>query len=313
MELEKLKEPFPVGDVLWRIGQAGKGRDGNVWAKVLAYIDSRCVQDRLDAVCGPENWCNAKPEVGPGGGVMQGISIKVNGEWITKWDGAENSDIEAVKGGLSDALKRAAVQWGIGRYLYDLGETWAEIVEKGKSGAHYANCKIKVDGKEEWVTFYWLAPRLPDFAIPKSKADPGPQRGPASTGQINAQTKQAVQQLAEEHGMTTGDEIGQPPTVYPAAKETLAKYTKVSELIAFADWVKQERIKKTLTPVEYADLDSKIAAKACEFPSNEKGFEAAEKLLRSLHHEMRISEGDYLQFCTKLVDAKDAKLAGAAA
>ena len=42
-----------------------------------------------------------------------GIAIFFEGRgFITKWDGAEDSDIEAVKGGLSDSMKRAAVQWG---------------------------------------------------------------------------------------------------------------------------------------------------------------------------------------------------------
>ena len=31
-------------------------------------------------------------------------------EWVTEWDGADNSQVEAVEGGLSGATKRAAVQ-----------------------------------------------------------------------------------------------------------------------------------------------------------------------------------------------------------
>ena len=38
--------------------------------------------------------------------------------WISKSDGADDSNIEGAKGGLSDAFKRAAVKFGIGRYLY---------------------------------------------------------------------------------------------------------------------------------------------------------------------------------------------------
>ena len=38
--------------------------------------------------------------------------------WVTKSDGAEDSTIEAVKGAYSDSFKRAAVKWGIARYLY---------------------------------------------------------------------------------------------------------------------------------------------------------------------------------------------------
>ncbi|MCI0537692.1 MAG: ERF family protein [Verrucomicrobiales bacterium] len=120
--------------------------------------------------------------------------------------------------------------------------------------------------------------------------------------------KQEAGQIAAEHGMTTGDKVEPPPSRYEPALEALGKYTKVSELVKFAEYVKDSRIKKFLTPEQYSELDSITAAKACEFPTNEMGFEAAEKLLRALHHELRITEGDYLQFCTKLADAKDAKL-----
>lgn len=155
MNLKQLAEPFPERDVEWRIGQAGKNGKGP-WAKVLAYISSRAVQRRLDDVCGPENWRNEFMP-GPSGGVLCGISIRVNNEWITKWDGADNTDIEPVKGGLSDSLKRAAVQWGIGRYLYDLDDNWGIIRDDGK---HY------YISKDKQIQFNWDAPRLPAWALP---------------------------------------------------------------------------------------------------------------------------------------------------
>lgn len=121
MNLAKLREPFAADEIEWRIGQAGKS-NGKPWARVLAYVTNRAIMDRLDDVCGPENWQN-EYRAGPEGGIVCGISIRVHrGEWVTKWDGAENTEIEGVKGGLSGAMKRAAVQWGIGRYLYDLPE-----------------------------------------------------------------------------------------------------------------------------------------------------------------------------------------------
>ena len=46
------------------------------------------------------------------------LSLKINGVWITKTDGAGDTNIEGEKGGLSDAFKRAAVKFGVGRYLY---------------------------------------------------------------------------------------------------------------------------------------------------------------------------------------------------
>lgn len=154
MNLAKLKDPFPATDVEWRIQQSGV-KDGKVWAMCLAYITSRAVMDRLDEVCGPENWRN-EYQAAPQGGVMCGLSIKMTDGWVTKWDGAENTDIEGVKGGLSGAMKRAAVQWGIGRYLYDLDAGWAQVREKGMYSA-----KTK-DGT--W--FKWDPPLLPAWAQP---------------------------------------------------------------------------------------------------------------------------------------------------
>jgi hypothetical protein len=128
MDLSKLKAPFPQSQVSWRAQTVSKNGDK---ALALAYIDARDVQDRLDEVCGPENWQCRYPHAN--GKTVCEIGIRVNGEWVWKSDGAGDSDIEAEKGALSDAFKRAAVRWGVGRYLYDLETPWVpcESYEKG--------------------------------------------------------------------------------------------------------------------------------------------------------------------------------------
>lgn len=161
-----LKEPFSPLDLEWRISQCGQGRNsGKLYAKVLAYVTNRAIMDRLDEVVGPANWQN-EYMAAPGGGVMCGISIRVSeNEWITKWDGADNTNIEAVKGGLSGSMKRAAVQWGIGRYLYNLPEGFAIISDEGshRQGA-------KTSGNNQYPAFRWDPPALPEWAIPEVKA-----------------------------------------------------------------------------------------------------------------------------------------------
>ena len=107
--LVRLKAPFPADKLSWRIGQKNKDKTK---AMMLVYIDSRDVQDRLDEVCGL-NWSDSYSEVR--GRLV--CSITING--VTRTDGAGDTDFEAEKGGLSDAFKRAAVKWGVGRYLYD--------------------------------------------------------------------------------------------------------------------------------------------------------------------------------------------------
>lgn len=148
---KRLQAEFGDDDLEWRVQMAGE-KSGRVWALIVPYINNRAIQTRLDEVCGPENWKNEfKP--GPDGGVMCGLSIRVGDEWVTKYDGAENTDIEQVKGGLSSAMKRAAVQWGIGRFLYELPETFALVGERGR-----------FRGKtKEGTSFRWSPPTLEEL------------------------------------------------------------------------------------------------------------------------------------------------------
>ena len=157
MDLTKLKDVFNPDDIEWRVSRAGES-GGKAWALVLAYVTNRAIMNRLDDVCSPENWKNEFAPA-PNGGTLCGISIKINNEWVTKWDGSDNTNIEAVKGGLSGAMKRAAVQWGIGRYLYDLPETYAVIDERGE---HYQGA----DPKGKYKAFKWNPPQLPEWALP---------------------------------------------------------------------------------------------------------------------------------------------------
>jgi len=116
---EQLSAEFPRDAISWRAQSVTK--DGTK-AMALAYIDARDVMDRLDEVCGPAEWQDRYEF--HGARTICYLSIRVNGEWITKADGAGDSDVEAEKGAISDALKRAAVKWGIGRYLYHLKSPW---------------------------------------------------------------------------------------------------------------------------------------------------------------------------------------------
>ena len=101
------------------------------------YVTNRAIQNRLDEVGGTENWYNEfKPwhSTGKRESQLCGISLYFEERgWITKWDGAEDSDIEPIKGGLSDSMKRAANQWGIGRVLYSMDTVWVNVEKRGKS------------------------------------------------------------------------------------------------------------------------------------------------------------------------------------
>lgn len=149
----ELQQPFPAKDVEWRVSR--EVRNGQA-VHVLAYLTARAIQARLDEVCTPFGW-RCSYHTGPDGGVICRLDLLGPNGWVSKEDGAENTQVEAVKGGISSALKRAAVAWGIGRYLYDLPRSVVPIQERGDH-PH----KIKATGK--WG--YWNAPQLPQWALP---------------------------------------------------------------------------------------------------------------------------------------------------
>ena len=130
-----LKAPFPFWEIEWK-PQVAKKDNSQVLA--VPYVDSRAIQNRLDKVVGPFNWITDFKIWHPN---SQLCSIAIYDEekkiWIEKQDGAGNTAIEAVKGGLSDAMKRAAVQWGIGRYLYNIDDIWVKA-----EPVSYTNLKL---------------------------------------------------------------------------------------------------------------------------------------------------------------------------
>jgi len=139
--LKQLKDPFDPRFIKWRVGQTSKDKTK---ATALAYLDAREVEKRLDDVMGAGNWSDKIIELK--NGFICELSLFIDGQWVTKSDAADNTDIEAVKGGASSALKRAAAKWGVGRYLYYLPRVWV--------------------GYDETYKQLKEIPELPDWAMP---------------------------------------------------------------------------------------------------------------------------------------------------
>lgn len=137
---DQLKQPFNPAVLHWRVGATTQAKDKGI---ALAYIDARDVMKRFDEVCG-DLWQVEYPFDG-----CCRIGVKIDDEWIWRSNGAGETQVEGDKGKFSDAFKRAAVLWGVGRYLYYLDNTWVPIKQKGRS--------------------YELAqmPQLPAWALPK--------------------------------------------------------------------------------------------------------------------------------------------------
>lgn len=120
-----LAAPFDAGEVKWK-PQAVKGNR----ALAVAFIDARVVQDRLDGVLGMDGWQDTY-ELLPDGSAVCTLRIRIGGAWVAKVDVGSPSEQpdggDRIKAAFSDALKRAAVKVGVGRYLYRAPPQWADF------------------------------------------------------------------------------------------------------------------------------------------------------------------------------------------
>jgi hypothetical protein len=142
---EALSSPFDVKDVKFKPAVVSGNR-----ALALAYVDARAIQDKLDEVMGVMGWQD-EYECLPDGSVVCRLRLRLGDEWITKMDvggpSEQPDEGDRRKAAFSDALKRAAVKFGIGRYLYRLPQQWVDYDPK----------------KKQFVQ----TPKLPPFAVPK--------------------------------------------------------------------------------------------------------------------------------------------------
>jgi Rad52/22 family double-strand break repair protein len=121
---EALAAPFDAREVKFKPAVVSGHR-----ALALAYVDARVIQDRLDEVLGVTGWQD-EYECLPDGSVVCRLRLRLGDEWITKMDVGGQSEQpdegDRRKAAFSDALKRAAVKFGVGRYLYRLPQLWCD-------------------------------------------------------------------------------------------------------------------------------------------------------------------------------------------
>lgn len=151
-----LAQPFDPAEVKWKPAVVSGAR-----ALALAYVDARCIMDRLDAVLGPANWQD-EYNLLPDGAAVCRLRLRLGSEWIQKSDVGGQSEQpdegDRHKAAFSDALKRAAVKFGVGRYLYRLPQQWVDYDPQ----------------KKQLVR----RPALPPWALPPAKEAPQPQQRP---------------------------------------------------------------------------------------------------------------------------------------
>lgn len=149
-----LAAPFRASELKFKPQMVKNNR-----ALAIGYIDARLIQDRLDEVLGVENWQD-KYDFLPDGSVVCRLLLKLGGRWIAKTDVGSPSEQpdsgDRVKAAVSDALKRAAVKFGIARYLHRLPAQWVDYDPVKKE--------------------FTKTPTLPDWAIPDADKPRGRQQ-----------------------------------------------------------------------------------------------------------------------------------------
>jgi hypothetical protein len=126
MELTVLIAPLTVQEIEWRVQSQTK--DGQKIV-VVPYITNRCVMQRFDEQFGWAGWQNEIKEI-EGGFLCTITAVLPGGEIVRKTDGASRTAVEPVKGGISDAMKRCAVQFGLGRSLYEFPKVLIQTTDK---------------------------------------------------------------------------------------------------------------------------------------------------------------------------------------
>ncbi|MBA4187555.1 MAG: single-stranded DNA-binding protein [Planctomycetaceae bacterium] len=223
---EALARHFDPDEVKWK-PQMVRGDK----ALAIAYVDARVIQDRLDDAVGIGGWKTDYLHVA-NGSVECRLSLWINGQWVTKADVGSTSEQpdegDRVKAAYSDALKRAAVAFGAGRYLYRLPQQWCPYDAKARK--------------------FTNTPKLPQWAIP---ADCKP-CGPNIAGKVaalikvvcersNKDLKQATDKLLEEYRIPVGK--GLETLRHRDAAEVLQRLGKAVE-----DLARKEPVKPTQTP-----------------------------------------------------------------
>ncbi|TYR75546.1 recombinase [Rossellomorea vietnamensis] len=158
---KQLQRPFPPEEIEFRVQSCGIS-NGRPWAMVLAYVQARAIQRRLDEVFGWDGWTDEYRS--QNNNMICRLGVKTDSGWIYKENGASETQVEAFKGGISAAFKRVAASgYGIGRYLYDLTESFAECqLDKPKNMSGWS----KAYDKKEKKNIYWKIPQLPEWALP---------------------------------------------------------------------------------------------------------------------------------------------------
>jgi len=300
-----LSEPFPFEEVEAKVQVTSKDASKGLRGMVVFYLKSRAIQKRLDDVLGHLNWKNHYVDwkeveaIDPKDKSVKiqksqlcGISIynEEREEWVGKFDGAECSDIEPIKGGLSDSFKRAACMWGIGRYLYEMEGIWVDVEQRGNSNTSF----IRDNQLGKLKNAYEAAVKKISDAATKQGVRPQVSGGNAAGAEAPAMPSQAANSQTNQQQPATAAQQNQNSTPQPPAPQPSENETKSPGNVLSIHEYKIHSMKpagKESQLLELCSSDGEITAAYVR--SNEKGI-AVGVHLRNVKLEGKTgSYGDY--------------------
>ncbi|MCS7059458.1 MAG: Rad52/Rad22 family DNA repair protein [Meiothermus sp.] len=109
---QMLGEPFPPEDLSWRVEAVSKDGKRVLLARC---VDVQAVLDRLDEVLGPQGWQDHYELLQvPGVGGRYAVKCRLTIQGVSKEDVGEGESLQAA---FADALRQAALKFGVGRFL----------------------------------------------------------------------------------------------------------------------------------------------------------------------------------------------------
>ena len=159
----QLAEPFGPSEIKWRVTHTS--HDGTRGA-VIAFADPRAYTDRLNQLFTPSGWTRnydvttvsavsrqKRDKIIQTGKVLVTCTLTIARLGTHSGSGEQWADEQnAMTGAEAQAFKRASSCFGLGRYLYNLPETWVDLDGQGKPTR---------------------LPALPNWALPKANSATG--------------------------------------------------------------------------------------------------------------------------------------------
>lgn len=166
LKFRKLK----AEEIECRVGNLSK--DGKSFT-LLLYKDARVDMALLDEVVGVGNWQRKHEILGNDIYCSVGIYDTEKKEWVWKQDAGASGSIEEEKSKASDSFKRACVNLGIGRELYNAPDIWVNVDETNGITKYTRFCVKEIAYNGDNISKLVICKEHTDnvvFTYPKSKS-----------------------------------------------------------------------------------------------------------------------------------------------